>query len=295
MCIPELKNDHEVLEWLQGRLHPACTRAIITLTPVLASKFLANPGKNRKISKSHVLALGYSLQRGAWVINPCASIVFGEDVLMYHGQQRCLAVVQTKINMRTYADRNVPSEALKVIDQDVRSRSPADTEIIEGNDHAKNDRAVIGNMLMQWAGTTIKPGPKLYQDAIDVLGRDNLNAVCGHSHIRLHRPLMAALVYARPIDPEKIDQLIATILSGAHTTQIEATIINLNRERQKGADRGVLRRRFMRGVAAYLAGESLTKLQDSDAGYHWLYSRRKEMGLPPALAVRSNATAALYN
>lgn len=88
------------------------------------------------------------------------------------------------------------------------------------------------------------------------------------------------MVYARPIDSVKIDEVMAKIVARELSLGTLAAMDHVLADRTKiSMDRKGSCLKLMRGLQAILLGESVERLLDKKNGYLWLKREREKIGL----------------
>lgn len=91
--------------------------SIETVTPESAAQILANHNpNNRPISRDRVKRYAVEMSEGRWALSP-QGISFDEKGALVDGQHRLSAVKQSGITQTFYVHRDVPPEAVRVMDQ----------------------------------------------------------------------------------------------------------------------------------------------------------------------------------
>jgi len=108
---------------------------IITLTPELASQFLAKNTANRPLSQSAVNKYAESIKRGEWRLNGQPIIIF-ENGELGDGQHRCHAVIKAGIPVTQLVVHGVHSSSFATIDTG-KIRNGSDILSLSGYTNAK--------------------------------------------------------------------------------------------------------------------------------------------------------------
>jgi len=109
---------------------------VITLTPELASKFLAHNPSNRPVSQTTVDKYASAMTRGEWRLNGQPVIIF-ENGTLGDGQHRCLAVIKAGQPITQLLVTGIPESAFATIDTG-KSRNSSDALALSGYANAKS-------------------------------------------------------------------------------------------------------------------------------------------------------------
>lgn len=245
-----------------------------------AKVFLQNRLQNRKLSVAHVETLAYAMSTGKYQANP-HGLVFDKNGRLLDGQHRLTAQVLAGVPVLFHVTWGAESSLVEVIDQG-RARTVADTEMMTtGDEFASKKQAIVGAICRLETRRVIKISKQMYDDTLANLGIEHVDAVVSASRHRIPASLSAALVYARPLDPVRIDAVRVNIEQRAVDPGPESAMLRVLGDsatvRAKPVE-AILK--FMRGLAAVLANEAVERLQkDSELGYRWLMDQRERRGL----------------
>ena len=95
-----------------------------TITPPMATLFLANNVSNRKLNKHHVDFLADQMLTGKWQKNG-QTIVIADDGTLMDGQHRLNAIIKANVPAELGLCTGVPKTAMPTIDNG-KSRSTSD-------------------------------------------------------------------------------------------------------------------------------------------------------------------------
>jgi hypothetical protein len=213
-----------------------------------AIRLLRGAARNRKLSHPRVEAFSVMILRDDWkqVPNPVCVLPNGQ---LGNGRHRMagIALAFAKARERgTHLDPvpvwfcyGVPEDVVLEMDRG-RAQSLADTEIMDGDDKAKK-KTEVARVFLPVEGrpnSTLERG--IYYDILEALGEDSISAVLKlPSHRGLTAPVRAAFVYARPIEPEIIDnmgcELAQSFKSGTANMNVTALRRVMDKKRQSPA------------------------------------------------------------
>jgi hypothetical protein len=261
---------------------------VVRVTPELAKKWLANARRNRNITAPTVESYAYEMRAGLWRHNP-DGIKFNPEGQLIDGRNRLSAIIESGVPVYLTVIHDVPEDVLPVLDRG-RVRTTADTVMItEGDMKASVKSAIFSLFYRIERGGNPRMTIGLYHAIEEALGYEHVDQVCQASRNKIVSALATALVYARPINPEAIDELERKVVSRECMPGTEAAILRLTGDsRLLSADRSAACRRFMRGTVAYLLHETIDRLHDNTSGYRWLQIEREKRNLP------SKVVPALY-
>jgi hypothetical protein len=258
------------------RLYPSTVEFV---TPEMARAWLAGAAPNRAISRATVDAYAFEMSQGKWRHTP-VGIQFNPSGQLIDGRHRLSAIVASGVSVWMTVIRDVPADVSLVLDTG-RIRKPSESIAIStGAQRTSIRQAIFATMYRLERGANPRMTIELYQTMERNLGFDHVERVSLASRSKLNSCLGAALVYARPIDIAMVDQLQAKLVNRECMPGTEAAILRLSGDsRLLAQDRAGSCRKFMRGVMAYITGESIDRLQDGTVGYSWLQAKRESMGL----------------
>lgn len=258
------------------------TRSVVNVTPTLAQQWLDNARPNRHLGWNHVNAYAYDMKRGGWALNPNASLLFDVHGKLADGQHRLHALIKANMSLDMFVDRGVPEEVLATIDRG-RARSISDSETIEhGDKNASKKVAIVRSLVaLERSGSNFRLTQRLYHDVLKLIGQEHFEIVSTYSRAVINTPAMAAFVYARAIDPGKIDALLKILAGRTAMAGTEAAMLRvLGEGAAKGGGHTVpITRKFLRGIEVWMSGQNIERLQDTMNGYEWAMGERKRRNL----------------
>ncbi|MDD3021838.1 MAG: hypothetical protein PHX61_12795 [Alphaproteobacteria bacterium] len=128
---------------------------VVMVTPQMAQKWLANGGKNRRISVPHVKDIANAMKAGKWVLNG-ETICFDTNGKLINGQHRLSAVVMSGMTVPILIVRGVDDpKAFETYDTNTKRRGVSDIIGMEGIKNASHVSAVA-RRLVAWEKCTVK-------------------------------------------------------------------------------------------------------------------------------------------
>lgn len=269
----------------------------VLITPQIAAKLLRDKGPNRGLSEATVQVYVHALKSGNFTLTP-GGISLGIDGRLRDGQHRMEAIVRSGISARFMVHTKCSESELANIDQG-RSRSVADALKIATQDlFAHNKAAVISLAVKVGTGGNVRTTSTVYTYVATHFGESM--QVCNIPRAKIAAPGLLALAYAYPLDPPAIlllrskmaerstfltQQEISSVFpDGKNRNKALETIVGLlGSKKDLHSNPREASYRIMRGVKAFLLGESLTILKKEPKyiklGYQWLSNERKTRGL----------------
>ena len=124
-----------------------------TITPALASEYLAKNTKNRTPKKKAILNYARDMKNGKWELSP-QGISFYEDGTLADGQNRLFAILKAGVPVKMYVTYEVPNNC-NIQDRGV-PRTTSDVLRMSGNltDAASFEGVALMNALFSFAGRT---------------------------------------------------------------------------------------------------------------------------------------------
>lgn len=135
---------------------PHMEASVETITPRLASEWLAGAARNRNVADSTVRRYGADMLAGRWHLNG-QGVIFDANGRLVDGRHRLTAIVATGVTLQMLVVRGAKPEAFETMDSG-RTRTLANTLAIEGR---KNTAATGACARMVWAfvaGVNLKYG-----------------------------------------------------------------------------------------------------------------------------------------
>ena len=111
------------------------TAVLTTVTPTMASDWLASAHPNRPISRRRVRTIARAINEGLWQVNGQA-LILCSNFLLLDGRHRCAAIVQAGLSVQTMVSVGRWPACFKTMDQGGK-RSGADVLAIAGQAHAQ--------------------------------------------------------------------------------------------------------------------------------------------------------------
>lgn len=135
------------------------TTEVVTVTPHMASKWLARNTDNRNVRTRTVARYARDMIGGNWLLNGEA-VVFDTDGRLLNGQHRLMACVQAGVAFDTVVIRGVATESFRTMDNGSK-RTLGDALRAMGETNA-NGKAACLNLMVRWEGqvltdTTLRP------------------------------------------------------------------------------------------------------------------------------------------
>lgn len=241
---------------------------LITITPAMATKWLATTKRNRSLSPATVKAYAADMRAGAWKITH-QGIGFDVDGALVDGQHRLSAVIEADIPVTMPVTHGLPRDAQDVIDAP-RVRTVKDQlELIDGVKNAMGKAAVC--KIVYALENNVRGSPKLtLHQTRELLTRDSermdrVYAICWKTPLTA-APFVGGIVFAMGAG-EKVFEFAELVRNGeglkkgdpAHTLR---DFLLMGRQ-FAGPAEGRMGVTFcvLRAVHAYIHGEKLNVLR----------------------------------
>jgi hypothetical protein len=259
----------------------------------MAKQWLDKKDKNRTLSEMRIHSWAYLMRIGKWVFSP-DGIKFNKKGKLVDGQHRLLALLESGIpKIKMLRVSGLSKEICKVLDQG-RPRTVADAECIATGDTHVRQKIAILRTLFELEDHAPHMTLDLYHNLTNIVEAQHINKIIQKTRTKLSNPLVAALIFSRPINPTKIDALTNTLVRReAPENSTEGAILRLETDSKKGDKRKDLCRRYMRAIQNILtSNQALEILRDSKItgqGYEWIKAERKKRGLSISIIPKNYA------
>jgi hypothetical protein len=262
------------------------------VTPKKAAAYLAKNVTNRSLREPTVAAYEADMRAGNWVPTH-QGIAFNDREELIDGQHRLTAVVRSGVTVRMLVTRGLPSvtgdnHTMDAVDRGA-GRSIADQLKLQHGFTNPNlgiaAIAVIANVTLR--ATIAKQTVAQVLNALEVYGRHiaEVGKIIDqptHRHFR-RSAFVAALAFARAVEPAGVDRFIKGILSGA-SLDADSPVLTLRNFMLSDAaldfsgSRGD-RKRFayvtLNSIRSFVEGEKAAKVQEDRAGFIFFAGRQK--------------------
>ncbi len=267
----------------------------ILVTPKLAAQWLekqnsADNDRNRNVRPAKVAAFTRAMKEGRWRATH-QGISFDENGNLLDGQHRLLAIVASGISILMIVVYNQPRRNMSVIDRG-STRTTGDTlRILYGMDNATKRgsaaRMVLAIKRGAYGGHMVledeEVAEELIQNAAHYDWMFEIPLTTKHAG-----PVLAALAYAYPVNPGRVREFAQLIVEPANVPAgsiifraQEIADTGCRTRNLGGSERIVVFRRMLRCLMAYLKGEKLKQVKDSEEGLKFFLALR---GDPPPKA-----------
>jgi hypothetical protein len=241
---------------------------LTTITPAMATKWLATTKRNRSLSPTTVKAYAADMRAGAWKITH-QGIGFDVDGALVDGQHRLNAVIEADIPVTMPVTHGLPRDAQDVIDAP-RVRTVKDQlELIDGVTNALGKAAVCKIVYALETGARGAPKLTLHQTrellARDAERMDRVYSICWKTPLTA-APFVAAITFGLGAG-EKVFEFAEMVRNGeglkkgdpAHTLR---ELLLMGRQFAGGfQDRMGVAFCVLRAAHAHLHGERLNILR----------------------------------
>jgi hypothetical protein len=261
----------------------APTVACMMITPDMALNWLEKVNtNNRPVVDAHVHRLARDMKEGRWILTH-EGIAFSPDGVLLDGQHRLWAIVEAEVPIELHVWFNVTRDALMAIDSG-KPRSLADILHLGGGlgRVTLKDLAVLRTMLGGMSGPKAL-SPSEAAEAMARHGRAIAFAVGALSNVRYisnapTRAVMARAYYS--VDRDRLAEFGRMLASGIVPDTRCTSVILLRQYLQSNVGVSHVERReryakTQRALAAYLAGEPITRLYAANEDVFLLPEERK--------------------
>ncbi len=274
-----------------------------TVTPDLAAVFLQTMRSNRPLSSALVAAFARDIAAGAWKVTH-QSIGFDTSDRLSDGQHRLWGVIKAGVPAKMRVTWNVPEDAFEAVDT---GRARSATDVFAMKHGRSNSTLVVASLKLIDTLTRgfYARGRNSFAEVEllhETFGREVswaasvLNAA---THTVRTAPVVGAVAYAYPCDPEAVERFAKTLASregmsppmvalwnaaerlkaGAYARRLDIANITL-RCLMADVQNEHLARTFMRGTTA----------SDEAKGFVFWRRRREKCGLPTQVPLASRST-----
>lgn len=257
------------------------TAEYMEITPELATKWLDDPGRNRKLNDRWIGRLAAIMKRGDWMPNNDA-ITFDEYGKLTNGQHRLTAVIRADVTVLMLVVHAVPGRAQLIMDQGRKRRPHEQVSLKQGWDVSPLHMAVAKAMVMGVGGIGDTQRKEI---AVDIQQMDRfyvrhyrpiewaVQQFIGHSIVRgvTVAPVMAPIARASYTeDTTKLGRFAEVVATGMADRPGESPAVVLRnfliagREKQlssrSGRDRYTIYKKTEIALRAFFKGESIERL-----------------------------------
>lgn len=262
--------------------------SVVEMTPEQAAKLLERNECNRRPKLPHVDELAWQIIHDAWQVNPqpvCVDI----NGRLIDGQHRLMAIIKAGKAATVTLAENVPAKSAEVIDYSTVPRSNGDVFVMHGVKHGVRAAAALRAMAgaeMNGASVRISRAQlwSMYEQnreslswALDVTGT--------HEGRKMACLFVAAIAYAHPVAKDDVERFADYVLTGANIPEGSPALLFIRLLAASswggGDHRAVMFKKALRAIHAYVTGEKLGKLQQSEEGMKHFYAARQKLGLSP--------------
>lgn len=254
-------------EWQTMKAQP------MLVTPEKATEWLKTVHTNRRLSEPRIMSMATDMVRGYWRANPQPLIVNCDGTLI-DGYHRASACVLADRPFWAMVVVGAPRKVAEVIDLG-RARRPSDAlRMFHGMDNAERITALVRGIhkITYTVGNSatlgvdqILDGYKRYQDGIDwVVAKFTKNRIGAV-------PVAAALAFAYPTAPERIDEFASELKDGGPDISTGAQMLRrmVYEDGKHRVDTRNLSLRTLRYAQAYIAGEEIKLVRNPETALEY--------------------------
>lgn len=265
--------------------NPSLRMEEVCVTPAVAFEWLKamEPSSNRHLSDATVLEYTEVMRVGGWTLSP-HGIVFDKKGRLRDGQHRLAAIVQSKKTIPMMVIYGATDEMIKNIDMG-RNRRVAEVLMMSGADgkKARTAAAIAAGLVYLERGRSGRMTRASFEMVIDKFG-DEVAKMSELAMSRLSGPLLTALAYAYPIDPDKVMELAMTVQDRKEVLQGTVAAAVLRQLADPRMRRRVTKteqlHKWLRAVQLHVEDSPTERLLPTSLGYEWAKAKRLEMKLP---------------
>lgn len=242
--------------------------AVLHITPEVARSILEKNEENRKVSPTKAAQFASDMTEGRWAFNG-ESIVIADDGSLNDGQHRLVAVVTSGVAIDSVVAYGVPRETRFTVDQGL-SRSAAAVYAMKGGAHS-NEATKVARLAIAYERNQGKMlGRTGLVSTTAVLERaqtDTLVATAAAWSTTLDRSQLPATTsqvafwrYLAKDDERKV-QFVTAVAAGENIAREDAAYLVRTRMARESAADYVRTEIYLRGLNAFLAGESFKHIR----------------------------------
>ncbi len=265
-----------------------------TITPELASIFLQTMRSNRPLSSATVAAFARDITAGAWKITHQSIALDTSDRLM-DGQHRLEGIVKAGVAAKLRVTWSVPEDAFEAIDT---GRARSTTDVFAMKHGRSNSTLVVASLKLidTLSRGFYARGRNSFAEVellYETFGREvswAASVLSAATHTVRTAPVVGAVAYAYPCDPEAVERFATTLASREGMSPPMAALWNAAERLGKAG--GYARRLdtaniTLRCLMAHVQDEHLAKTfmrgstaTDQAKGFVFWRRRREKCGLP---------------
>lgn len=201
---------------------------IVNVTPALAREWLSRMDSNRNVSTPRVEMYARDMKAGKWQLSP-EGIQFDTQGQLTNGQHRLHAVVKAGVSVQMVVFWDVPASVKATLDTG-RVRSAADMiRILLGEKNAAL-KASVTRMLIRFNYAHLRRASVFSND--EVLSAlyqwsDQIHWATSGPPMspRLPTPIIAAVAFIHPLDPEKTTQFRDQLYTGQNLAEDDPVLV----------------------------------------------------------------------
>lgn len=251
--------------------------AVEKIGPERAKQYLATNTNNREVVQNVVDRYAIMMKSGLWR-RTHEGIAFGADGTLYDGQHRLLAIIKANVEVEIKVTRGLGREALDAINTGPTRRAHDVLAIADGIKLNRRQRASVlaaywlilhGELKWTRTGSDVHDLRVAVADhkedvfaILEVLSkqRDSLSGSAA---------LVGSLAIARKTQPEKVDEFVSLLRSGALLTEGHPALVLRNHIAFRSVTGGSVARddlslRTFAAFDAFVRGESRSQLKRSE-------------------------------
>lgn len=257
---------------------------IVNVTPELAAQWLATNHQNRGPKTKRIIAYANAMREGRWRLTH-QGIGFDKDGNLIDGQNRLMAIVEAGVTVQMQVTTGLQRDDMLAVDMGAPRSAGDSLTILRGIDRGRDRVAILRVLFTAWTGNS-----SYFADGQEIIeASDNLDAGFAwffglpKYHELKYAPYAAALIYAHEARPQEADEFARLLVEPTHQAAGSPVLSMLTSMHQRairnpGGNGNIARLRdfriMCRAVMAYILGEKMTKMQDTEMGVKFFAPRK---------------------
>lgn len=265
---------------------------VVDVTPTMAEEWLkSNSDDQRRLRQGVVEAYALEMTKGQWKLTH-QPIAFNEAGVLIDGQHRLSAIILSKTTQRFVVASAPGMTVHDPIDRGVK-RSLGDL-LGWHNSLVAAANMVYKLMTADFSGKRASKDDLLL--AYEYSKQDFDACVKLYDRKVMMGPVLGAIIFARPINPEMVSEFMIRLKSGSELKSDDPSLTLRNwlltSAQRKGNDPFLIAFAASNALSAFLQGRPLQKMFAGPTGYRWFCQKRRGLGIentPDAKVIPSDS------
>lgn len=269
------------------------TASFEKLGPPEAEALLRVPSRNRPVNDNRVAAFARMMRAGAW-FGTNQGIAIGPQGQVFDGQHRLLAVIESGCTVTMLVVRNVAPEARAAIDAGGPRTTADRVAMFSDLPHPKLATSLCGAIafLLHPTPPTLTP-PDVVRwatanaAAVEWASRYVAGVTPGMRRALASVPVVAALAFAHPRDPNRIEEFAGHLAAGSglsidHPALVLRDYLASHPPGRYQSAKREASLKTLRAVRYFVEDQTAARLQPGDEGLRFCLVAHTAATLPPA-------------